>query len=81
MAWAPRSKVRLCDACTGVPHGLENAPPVGPYRRLMTRVLGESRGGWMFLVGEVPLYHYVSHNYNAHTVNTVATHVMASHSQ
>ena len=30
--------------------------PLGPYRRLMPRVLGGSEGGGRFLVSEVPLY-------------------------
>ena len=30
--------------------------PLGPYRRPMSRVLGGSRGGGRFLMGEVPLY-------------------------
>ena len=40
---------------TGVPHLQENAPPSGPYRRPMPRVLGWSQGGGRFLMGEVPL--------------------------
>ena len=29
--------------------------PLGPYRRLLPRVLGESQGGGRFLIGKVPL--------------------------
>ena len=41
---------------TGEPHDQENAPPLGPYRRPMPRVLGGSYGGGQFLMAEVPLY-------------------------
>ena len=30
--------------------------PLGPYRRPMPRILGRSRGGGHFLMGEVSLY-------------------------
>ena len=42
-------------AFTGVPRLQENTPPVGPYRRPMPRVLGQSQGAERFLVGEVSL--------------------------
>ena len=40
----------------GLFHLQENAPPPGPYRRHMPRVLGGSYGVGRFLMGEVPLY-------------------------
>jgi len=35
--------------------------PLGPYRRPVPRVLGESYGGGRFLMGEVPLHTTVVH--------------------
>ena len=41
---------------TGVPRACENAPPLGPYRRPMHRVVEGSQGGGRFLMGERPLH-------------------------
>ena len=35
---------------------IRTVPPLGTYRRPMPRVLGGSKGGGRFLMGEVPLY-------------------------
>ena len=37
---------------------IRNRHPVGPYRRPIPRLLGESQGGGRFLMCEVPLYVY-----------------------
>jgi len=34
---------------------MRNRPPLGPYRRTMPRVLGQSQGGGRFLMGDVPV--------------------------
>ena len=36
---------------------IRKRPPLGPFRRPLPRVLGGSKGGGRFLMGEMPLYH------------------------
>ena len=42
--WARLGRVRTHTYCTGVPRLQENAPPLEPYRRPMSGVLGEAIG-------------------------------------
>ena len=35
---------------------IRHSPPLGPYSRTMSGVLGGSKEGGMFLMGELPLY-------------------------
>jgi len=42
--------------------------PLGPYRRPVLRVLGESLGGMRFLMREVPLYRHLSTYRWAHEI-------------